>query len=155
MQSYNPNRKYISLSDRISWNHLSFVKNMLSSDDLLDLTYKKGSLFILAIENNHLEMTKIMLDYFHDIQLFEYASYYQNYYILKKQKQMHDILKNVTDDIEISNEMKELLKDYINFDDISTDISTDHDIFSEEKENKDTEITYLKLTDNIQKIDLL
>lgn len=104
---------YIKLSDRIGWKSKELVEDILRKNIDLDLTYNEGELFTLAVENNCVEITKKLLSYVNDNQLAKYNSGSTEYLLLKNK--LRDILETAIEDIEVSQEMKEVLSLYINF----------------------------------------
>jgi hypothetical protein len=104
---------YIQLSDRISWKNVSLVSNILNKNIDLDLTYNEGEFFTLAIENNSVEIIKTLLDYFNENHLSKYTSGSTEYLLLKNK--MRDILEVAIEDVSLSEEMKEMLSPYIDF----------------------------------------
>lgn len=105
--------KYIKLSDRISWNDKSLVCDLLERNKDLDITYKDGKFFIMAVEDNNIEIVKILLDYFNDNQLVKYTTGSAEYLLLKNK--LRDILEIAIEDVDLSREMKEALSPYIDF----------------------------------------
>lgn len=104
---------YIQLSDRISWKNGSLVSSILNKNIDLDLTYNEGEFFTLAIENNSVEIIKTLLDYFNEHHLSKYTSGSKEYLLLKNK--MRDILEVAIEDVNLSEEMKEILSPHIDF----------------------------------------
>ncbi len=105
--------EYIKLSDRISWNDKSLVCDLLEGNKDLDITYKDGKFFIMVVEDNNIEIVKILLDYFNDNQLVKYTTDSAEYLLLKNK--LRDILEIAIEDVDLSQEMKEVLSPYIDF----------------------------------------
>lgn len=105
--------EYIKLSDRISWNDKSLVSDLLERNKDLDITYKDGKFFIMSVEDNNIEIVKILLDYFSYNQLVKYTTGSTEYLLLKNK--LKDILEIAIEDVNLSQEMKEVLSPYIDF----------------------------------------
>jgi hypothetical protein len=119
--------EYIKLSDRISWNDKSLVSDLLERNKDLDITYKDGKFFIMAVEDNNIEIVKILLDYFNYNQLVKYTTGSVEY-LLSKNK-LKDILEIAIEDVNLSQEMKEVLSPYIDFE--GSEHNTLNDSFSD------------------------
>jgi len=104
---------YIQLSDRISWKNVSLVSNILNKNTDLDLTYNEGEFFTLAIESNSVEIAQTLLDYFNKNQLAKYTSNSTEYLLLKTK--MRGMLEVAIEDVSLSEEMKQVLSPYIDF----------------------------------------
>jgi len=114
--SYKLLRKYVCRVDGES-----DLSEVLGADPGLDITSNEGELLILAIGGGNTAMLKLLLGYFHDNQLRQYKADSLEYLTLKKK--MHEILEIAIEDVKLSDSMKEILADYINFDDNSSDVA--------------------------------
>ena len=105
--------EYTNLSNGIRWGNQAMLLNTLNKNSDLDLTYKEGKLFILAVEDNNVKLVEPLLDYFNTNQLAKYTSGSTEYLLLKNK--MRDILELAIEDVSLSEEMKEILSPYIDF----------------------------------------
>jgi hypothetical protein len=67
----------------------------------------------MAVEDNNIEIVNILLDYFNDNQLVKYTTGSAEYLLLKNK--LRDILEIAIEDVDLSQEMKEVLSSYIDF----------------------------------------
>jgi hypothetical protein len=115
--------QYIQLSDRIAWNSKSLVEDILSKNKDLDLLYRKGMFFRMAIESNQTDITEMLLEYFKDNQLSRYNNNSEEYNNLESQ--LIEVIEVAIDEVELLPEMKKILSPYIEFEN-SVD-SREHD----------------------------
>jgi len=113
--------EYTNLSNAIRWGNQSMLLNTLNKNSDLDLTYKEGKFFILAVEDNNIKIVEPLLDYFNNNQLVRYENRSLEYILLKNK--MRDVLEIAIEDVSLSEEMKKQLSLYINFEDEEQDIS--------------------------------
>jgi hypothetical protein len=138
-------KEYIDLANRVTWGNESLIKDSLSNLSLDLLSYKEGKLFVLAINSGNSKVLKLLLDYFHENQLGEYKEGSTEYMTLKKH--LHAVLETAIEDEEISEEMRELLSEYINFNDTSSEsareelLKMDNDEFATEDSSYNTDNT--------------
>jgi hypothetical protein len=123
---------HTSLSDRIGAKKYSMVMNILNNNKELDVTYNEGEFFIVAIKNNSVDIVKALLDYFKYNQLenpdnnrIEDMSKTDQLLITK----ICNILDVATQDIKLSQKMKEVLSPYIDFE--GSEHNTLNDSFSD------------------------
>lgn len=88
-----------------------YVNTLLSNFDDIDILYKNGILFDIAIGNKNTEICKSLLEYFEEKQFAVKNDRYE-----KAKEKLIEILENAIDDLDIPLEMKEVLSPYINFD---------------------------------------
>lgn len=113
------NDVYCQLSDKISSGQLSFVENFLSDSSDLDVTYNKGQLFVISVEENYLSITEFLLNYYYKNQLSQEKIGSKDYNLLKYR--LKNALEVAAEGVELSPEMQELLSPYI---DLATMIVT-------------------------------
>ena len=104
--------EYTNLSNAIRWGNQSMLLDTLDKNSDLDLTYKEGKFFILAVEDNNIKIVEPLLGYFNNNQLAKYTMGSIEYLLLKNK--MRDILEIAIEDVSLSEEMKEILSPYIN-----------------------------------------
>jgi len=123
---------HTSLSDRIAAKKYDMVMNILNNKGI-DVTYNEGEFFILAIKNNSTNIVKSLLDYFKKSQLTSYdTSRVEN--MSREDQLLTSKVRNVLDiaiqDVDLSQEMKEILSPYIDFE--GSEHDTLNDSFSDE-----------------------
>lgn len=136
---------YIQLSDRISWKNGALVSNILNKNLDLDLTYNEGEFFTLAIESNSVEIIKTLLDYFNNNQLEKYPSGSTEYLLLKNK--IIDILDIAIEDVDLSEEMKQVLSPYMRIEDNENEGSSKSVCQEEDVQNHSGESTQVTLED--------
>jgi hypothetical protein len=104
---------YIELSNSISWKNKKFVQDILSKNKNLDLLYRDGKFFNMAIENDCIDIVRSLVSYFNEYQLAKYTSGSTEYLLLKNK--LRSTLETAIEDVELSQEMKEALSPYIDF----------------------------------------
>lgn len=120
-------KEYIKLGNRISAQNEDLVKDILSSNNNLDVLHGKGTFFIRSIENNNIKIVEALLEYFEKNQLSKYDSRSIEYYNLKTQ--LIEIIDIAIDEVNLSSEMKEILSPYIDFE--GSEHDTLNDSFSD------------------------
>lgn len=103
--------KYIKLSNYISWEDTKEVKRLLERESDIDLTYKEGLFFKLAIKHDNKELLNTLLEHFEKIQLKEKDVDSIEYKLLKYE--LRKILEEAVDSFEISEEMEKVLAPYL------------------------------------------
>jgi hypothetical protein len=103
--------EYTNLSNGIRWGNQAMLLNTLNKNSDLDLTYKEGKLFIMAVEDNNVKLVKPLLDYFKDNQLANYKDDSVDYLLLKSK--MRGILEIAIEDVSLSEDMKAIISPYI------------------------------------------
>ena len=121
-------KDYIDLSNSISWEKRKFVQDILSKNRDLDLLYKNGRFFKMAIENNQIDITEMLLEYFKDNQLSRYNNNSEEYNNLENQ--LIEVIEVVIDEVELLHEMKKILSPYIDFEDSIDSKEHDFDEFN-------------------------
>lgn len=106
-------KDYIELSNGISWDNKLFVKNILLHNKDLDLLYKNGRFFKMAVESNHADIVAVLLEYFINNQLSKYDAESSKFCNLKKQ--LIEVFEVAIDEVDLIPEMKEILSPYIDF----------------------------------------
>ena len=95
-------RIHSDLSNCMSLGKFEKAQKLLEDyPDSLDIIYKDGVFFDLAITKNNSKMLKTLLKYAEDN--------------LVDQPQLKDILNNIVDEDDLSSEMKQILAPYVNF----------------------------------------
>lgn len=130
--------KYIKLSNYISWEDTKEVKKLLEKESDIDLTYKEGLFFKLAIKHNNKELFNTLLEHFEKIQLKEKDIDSIEYKLLKYE--LRKILEEAIDSFEISEEMEKMLAPYLpqEEEDYQLDLMNDL-LFTEDNYNPDYE----------------
>ena len=103
---------YSDLANAISRNSKESTCSILQKDQTLDLFYKEGKFFILAVELGNIDITSLLLDYFSKCQLSKYEYRSQEYTLLKNK--MKETLEIASEDVELSDEIKDALSPYLN-----------------------------------------
>jgi len=107
-------KDYIELSNSISWKNKDFVQDILSKNKSLDLLYRDGKFFNMAIENDCIDIVVSLVSYFKNYQLAKYTPDSTEYLLLKNK--LRSALETAIEDVELSQEMKKILSLYIDFD---------------------------------------
>jgi hypothetical protein len=92
-------------------NDTKYVKILLSNFDDIDVFYKNGILFDIAISNNNIKICEALFEYFETKQFSIKNTDYD-----KAKEKLTEILENAIDGIDLSTEMQEVLRPYVNFD---------------------------------------
>jgi hypothetical protein len=120
-------------------NHQDVI-DFLNQNRSCDVTYRDGEYFIISIQDNSVDIVKALLEHFKEYQLgplkkdFELyeetqdIKYQENYakYVMLFQN-MRDILEIAIEDVDLSEDMKTALSEYLDFgdgcdDDFSLDV---------------------------------
>ena len=120
-------KDYVDLSNSISWKNKDFVQDILSKNKSLDLLYRDGKFFNMAIETDCIDIVVSLVNYFNNYQLAKYTSGTAEYLLLKSK--LRSALETAIEDIDISQGMKEVLSPYIDFED--SEHNTLNDSFSD------------------------
>ncbi|MCP5378738.1 MAG: hypothetical protein H6910_06450, partial [Rickettsiaceae bacterium] len=120
-------KDYVELSNSISWKNKDFVQDILSKNKSLDLLYRDGKFFNMAIETDCIDIVVSLVNYFNNYQLAKYTSGTAEYLLLKSK--LRSALETAIEDIDISQGMKEVLSPYIDFED--SEHNTLNDSFSD------------------------
>lgn len=135
-------KDYIELSNSISWKNKFFVQDVLLHNKDLDLLYRNGKFFNMAIENNCTDISEALLEYFKKNQLGKYDSKSEEYDNLKSR--LVEVIEIAIDEVNLSSEMKKVLSPYINFEGSDTD--TINDFLDNYQENPDIYLSTEKAT---------
>ena len=93
------------------WNDTEEVINILQQSSDIDILYENGRLFDFALSENNYEICKSLLEYFENKQFpFKNKDYEE------AKEKLTEILENAIDGIDLSPEMQEVLRSYVNFD---------------------------------------
>lgn len=111
------------LYDLCRWDDTKRVQELLDLFDDIDILYDNGGFFDFAISKNNVEICKALLNYFETKQFLTKNTEYQ-----EAKEKLVEILENVTDSVELSPEIKEVLSPYIDFE--SSEHNTLNDSFS-------------------------
>lgn len=124
-------KQYTSLADRIGAKKYHMVMSILNNNKEIDVTYNEGEFFIIGIKQNSTDIVKALLDYFKQNQLSSHGI--NKVEDMPKEDQLlmvkiRNILDVATQDVDLSQEMKEVLSPYIDFEG-----SENHDSFLEDE----------------------
>jgi len=124
-------KQYTSLADRIGAKKYHMVMSVLNNNKEIDVTYNEGEFFIISIKQNSTGIVKALLDYFKQNQLSSHSI--NKVEDMPKEDQLlmlkiRNILDVATQDVDLSQEMKEVLSPYIDFEG-----SENHDSFLEDE----------------------
>ena len=121
------NKLNTDLSNCLSLRKFEKVKLLLKQNiNDIDVLYKDGIFFELAISKENSDILKALLNYFEENQLSKYDARSEEYIGL--QKRIMDILEIVIDGVDLSPKMKEVLSSYIDFG--GSEDSREHDFES-------------------------
>ena len=109
----NKQREHSKLSNGISCNNKLLIDDILEKHKDLDLTYNDGTFFKASVEDGSVDIVSALLKYFADNQLGNYKEGSVEYLMCKNK--LRDILEIAAEDVELSQEMKEILSSYIDF----------------------------------------
>lgn len=93
-------------------NETRYALIILDSFNDIDVLYKEGVFFDLAVANKNISICKALLNYFETTQFPVKNQRYE-----EAKEKLTEVLENATDGIELSKEMKEVLAPYIDFED--------------------------------------
>jgi len=110
------------------------IKKTLELFSEIDVLYEEGIFFNFAISKGNVDVCKALLNYFENKQ-FPVKS--ENYKEAKEK--LIEILENITNEMELSSEMKEILLPYVDFEG-----SEHNDSFSDDDLKDQTEFTTFK-----------
>lgn len=99
------------LKDFCRNNDLSSVKEILNASNSLDVLTNNGDCFRFAISKKNTEICRALLEYFENKQFTVKNNLYEN-----AKEKLIEILENAIEGIDISSEMQDALRPYINFD---------------------------------------
>lgn len=99
------------LYDFCRWNETQYVKSILTKSNDLDVLHEDGILFRFAISKGNVEICKSLLEYFENKQFPLKNKDYE-----EVKEKLTEILENAIDEVELSPEMQEVLRPYVNFD---------------------------------------
>ena len=102
------------------WNDIKEIKAILNTFEDVDILYKNGVFFDFAISKGNVEICKALITYFEDKQFSIKNIQYQ-----EAKNKLQEILENITDNIDLSLEMKQILAPYIDFE------GSDHDTLND------------------------
>ncbi len=107
-------KDYNTLSDMIASGRVTFVSNMLAKHSDIDIMYFNGEFLRLAIQNpgSNPKITKLLLDYFKNVQLPKFRESSNEYNNLQSRFKIY--LENAASEEKLSQEMMEVLSEYIN-----------------------------------------
>jgi hypothetical protein len=103
--------------------------DILQNDNSLDVTFKEGTYFIMAIEANNHNFTKALLDYYKEHQLKPYVEHFNKfkentskieyaklaYQYISLEEKLKGILAIAIEDVELTSEMQKVLEPYLDF----------------------------------------
>ena len=132
-------REEDELFSRVASRKVDRVKKFLSKNDQLDITYKEGALFAVAIRNDKYEIVSLLLEYFNTKQLSDLTIGAPKHNALKFK--LKSSLDYALEQEELSPKMQEVLSSYIDFDDTGTEndlesLGADQHGISDESESK-------------------
>lgn len=104
---------YRDLSDACRWNEIEEVNQILQTNNNIDLTYSEYKLFNFAIQNNNCKMLSTLIKYYESNQLSKLNIKDHSYYIAKVH--LSNKLEDFVSGVSLSQEMKETLSSYIDF----------------------------------------
>lgn len=105
---------YIKLSNYVSYGNVALVENCLKENVDIDLTCDQGKIFISPVENDRVDILNLLLNYFNNYQLSKYEYSSQEYSYLKNK--LKTILEIASEDVELSDKMKDTLSSYLHVD---------------------------------------
>ncbi|MES2215465.1 MAG: hypothetical protein V4485_05595 [Pseudomonadota bacterium] len=136
-------RDYIELSDSAPGQNIALVSAILRCNTNLDMTHDDGEFFFLSIKNNRVETTKRLIEYYETVQLPKLTVGSPEYNILRFR--FKNALENAIEGRTLSEAMKNLLSEYIDFDSDErvsvrdAEIHNDEEDLSEEHNGATTE----------------
>jgi len=124
---------YKLLSRYICRNDHKEVLILLEQDTSLDMGHDEGTFFNMSIESGNTKIVQTLLDYFNKNQLAKYTSSSTEYLLLKTK--MRDMLEVAIEDVSLSEEMKQVLSPYIDFE--GSEHGTIDNFFDDYQESND------------------